>query len=85
MTQFGDVGEKDAHLAVLHAPTDTAILSPDSCRVLASFGKAAFIDDEHREEALGFSRCAPNSRRPERVADEAAQRIAHAVLVPDSP
>src|SRR5262245_56216670 len=43
MTQCGDVGEKDSHLAVFHAPRVPAVLRPNASRVLASFGKATFV------------------------------------------
>ena len=47
-----DVGEEDAHLAVLHSAGPPAILGPDARRVAPAFGKATFIQDQHRKGRL---------------------------------
>lgn len=47
---FCDVGEKDADLTVFHTPGAPAILGGDTSGVAAAFGKAAFVNDEHRPE-----------------------------------
>jgi hypothetical protein len=48
----GDVGEEDAHLAVLHPAGAPAILRADAGRVVPAFGKAAFIEHQDREGRL---------------------------------
>src|SRR5207248_3422222 len=52
MTTGGDVGEKDADLAVFDTPGEPAILGSDASGVAAAFGKAAFVKDQDREERL---------------------------------
>ncbi len=47
-----DVGEEDAHLAVFHAPGPPAILGADAGRVPPAFGKATFIQHQHRKGRL---------------------------------
>ena len=47
-----DVGEEDAHLAIFHAPGAPAILGPDARRVAPAFGKATFIQHQHRKGCL---------------------------------
>ena len=56
MAQCSHVGEEDADLTVLHLAAGTTILRRDACRVAAPFGKAAFINDEHREDLRGCRR-----------------------------
>jgi hypothetical protein len=52
MAGGGHIGEKDADLAVFHAPGPPAILGADAGRVTPAFGKATFIDDQDREGCL---------------------------------
>ncbi len=79
MAQRRDVGEEDAHLTVVDLSRRPAILLPDADRVAAAFGKAAFINDEDREGWLVHS----GGGRGQGLADQGAQFITHAGLVPD--
>jgi hypothetical protein len=67
MAQGGDVGEKDADLAVVDAAGGPAILGLDTSGVRAAFGKAAFIQDQKGEERIGCSR---SGRRRQQGLDQ---------------
>ncbi len=82
MGKRGHVGEKNTDLAVFHAPGEPAILWCDARRVAAPFGKATFIDDEHREGCLGCTMLRYRGKRVEHLTDQCAQFIADAVFVP---
>jgi hypothetical protein len=79
----GDEGKEDAHLAVFHAPGESAILESNARRVAAAFEEAAFIDDMHREDLRGYRRGGEKRRRVQALADQGTQIIADAVFVPD--
>jgi hypothetical protein len=64
-----DVGEKDAHLAVFHAPADAAILRSDPGRVASPFGKATFIEHQDGEGRLVLL---PRLRREQGLVDQGA-------------
>jgi len=87
VTQGGDVREKDAHLAIFDAPSDSAILPLDTCGVGAAFGEATLVKDEDGEEGLGFSTgclwLRQDGRRLQGLADQRSQLIANAGFVPD--
>ncbi len=85
MAQFGDVGKEDADLTVFDLSRGPAILPPDTRRVAAAFGEAAFVDDHNRIQWLGISASGNQRRRKEGLAHQGAQFIAAAVLVPDGP
>jgi hypothetical protein len=40
------IGEKNPHLTILHLSSGPAILQPNPCRIVASFGKTAFVNDQ---------------------------------------
>src|SRR5947209_17542157 len=50
MAPLGHVGEEDADLTVVDAPAHPAVLRRDARRVVTAFGKATFVQDEHRIE-----------------------------------
>jgi len=81
MAGGGHVGEKDAHLAVFHAPGPPAILGADARRVAPAFGKAAFIQDQHRKGHI--VRFIWQQLRTQGLSDQGAHVIAHPILVPD--
>ncbi len=83
MAQGRHVGEEDADLTVLHLSGGATILPPDASRVLAPFGEATFIHDQHGEGSLVRSQLGPGRERVQRLLDQAAHLIAHPVLVPD--
>src|SRR5712692_975034 len=83
MAQGRDVGEKNADLAVLDLSARPAILGSDARRVVAAFGKAAFIQHEDREEPLMIRTSGHEWGRGQGPADQRPQVITHAVLVPD--
>src|SRR5258708_9248237 len=74
-----DVGEEDAHLAVLHSAGPPAILGTDADGVAPAFRKAAFI--QHQDGKGRGLHWRP--RRQQGLADQGTQVIAHGVLVPD--
>ena len=83
MAPGGHVGQKDADLTVVDLSGRAAILRLDTRRVTATFGEAAFIDDEHWEEWCGLRTRRRDRRRVQGLADQGAQDIAYAVFVPD--
>ena len=79
---LGDVGEKNADLAIFHFSSPSAMLDPDASRMVAPFREAAFINDEHRERGVGSRRLRRKGRWGEGSCGEFAQFIANAFLVP---
>jgi hypothetical protein len=67
----GDIGEKDAHLTILHLSGGSAILHPDACRLLPLFWKTRFVDDYN------------GGRVAKMLKGVSAQIIAHAIGIPD--
>ena len=66
-----DVGEKDAHLAILDPPADSTLLESHPSRLGAPLGKPAFINDQDR------------FLRTELLQRVGTQVIAHAIGIPD--
>jgi len=79
---FGDGGEKHAHRTVFHRSGASALLRPDACGGVAPCGEAAFIDDAHRERSGGIRTPGGRRRGRERLAQERAEHVTNAVLVP---
>jgi hypothetical protein len=66
---FGEVGEKDAHLAVFNLSGASTLLEPDACGVVTPFGEAAFIDDAHRKRSEGIRTLRGRRGRSEHLAN----------------
>src|SRR5437899_4433524 len=84
MTQRGDIGKEDTNLTVFHTPGAPAILGGDTSGVASTFGKATFVNDEHREGCLVLGAGVHQGRRVQALADQRTQIVADPVFVPDS-
>ncbi len=80
---LGDVGSKDADLAVFDATGAATILGCDPSGVATAFREAAFIEHQHRKDGLGWGRGRGLWRGEQGGDNQGAQDIAHGILVPD--
>jgi hypothetical protein len=79
----GDVGDKDADLAIFHAPGASAILGSDTRGVASAFGEATFVKDEDRKNRFMLGAGGDLGRGMQALRDQRTKIIAHAILVPD--